>query len=244
MKALFYFILIPALLPVFLVLRYIYKKDKVEREPLGAVLITVALGAAFALLDSPIEQFLDQWISFKFNEIDSLESSLCKNIFGVGIVEEVTKWLVLMVYVWKLRDFDYRYDGIVYAVCASMGFAGIENVLYIAKFGTGISIGRAIFSIPGHASFAVFMGYYLSRAKDADIRGWGLLKLICLIFSIAVPTVIHGVYDFLLGDVAISLGYNQYFILFVIVLDILSWMIIHHEFRTDRPLGYSRRRRK
>ena len=88
------------------------------------------------------------------------------------------------------------------------------------------------------------MGYYLSRAKDADIRGWGLLKLICLIFSIAVPTVIHGVYDFLLGDVAISLGYNQYFILFVIVLDILSWMIIHHEFRTDRPLGYSRRRRK
>lgn len=238
MKLFFYFVLIPALLPVALILYYVYKKDKVEREPLHAIMITLAMGAFFALPCAKIESIFIELINAKFGATVSVEHAIARNLIGVAFVEELSKFLVFMIYVWKLRDFDYRYDGVVYAVCASMGFAGIENVLYVLNYGMGVSIGRAIFSIPGHASFAVFMGFFLARAKDWEIKNNNFMKLISLIFAIFVPVFIHGIYDFLLSQEAIEAGLNTYFIGFVVIIDIFAWLVIHHEFRTDRPLGY------
>ena len=237
MRLLFYLVLFPALFPVFLILFYIYGKDKHEREPLGAVLLTVALGALFSFVDIPLERVMQQIIFSRYGTY-SLEYELAENFLGVALIEELTKWAVLMVYVWKLRDFDWRYDGVVYATCASLGFAGMENVMYVLSYGTGVSIGRALFAIPGHAAFGVFMGYYLSRAKHWELRHIGFLKYVALLFSVAVPTAIHGTYDFLLSPAAEAQQFSSYFLLFVLVLDLFAWLTIRHEFKTDRPLGY------
>lgn len=239
MRILFYLVLLPALLPVFIILHYVYSKDKVDREPFMALAITFGLGALFSFADIPLERIAQNIIFAQFGT-PSIEYELCENIFGVALIEELTKWAVIMVFVWKLRDFDYRYDGVVYCVTASLGFAGMENILYILSYGTSVSISRAIFAIPGHASFGVFMGFFMARAKHWDIRGIGFLKFFALIFSIFFPMMIHGIYDFLLSPAAEQQQFSAYFTAYVIVIDILSWLIIHHEFRTDRPLGYKK----
>ena len=159
-----------------------------------------------------------------------------ENTVGVALVEEFSKWLVLMLIVWKNRNFDYRYDGIVYAVSASLGFAALENILYVVSYGTGVSVGRAIFAIPGHATFGVFMGYWLSRAKNFWLDEKLIRMKICKLFALCIPMLIHGAYDFLLSEQVAELGYQFVFYIYVILLDFFAWRLIKHEFRTDKRL--------
>ena len=235
MKAILYFILIPALLPVFLILRYVYLLDKNEREPLGFVLKVVVWGAIFSIPCAGVERFMISLIS-SFYDPATINFAWIENTVGVALVEELSKWLVLMLIVWKNQNFDYRYDGIVYAVSASLGFAALENILYVLSYGTGVSIGRAIFAIPGHATFGVFMGYFLSRAKTFWIDDKRIRMTICKLLALALPMLIHGCYDFLLSEQVAALGYQYIFYLYVLLLDIFAWKVIKHEFRTDRRL--------
>lgn len=234
-KEIFYFILLPALLPVFLVFRKIYSLDKVEREPLGFVLKVLIMGAVFSVPCAFIEQVMEGILQSIY-DVSTIKYAWMEYTFGVALVEELSKYLVLMISVWSNDNFDYRYDGIVYGTTASLGFAALENVLYVMNFGTGISFGRAIFSIPGHATFGVFMGYYLSRGKhlylNRNLFGTRFFQILALI----VPMLIHGAYDFLLSEQVVAAGYNYIFFIFVIILDIWAWKVIKHEFRTDRRL--------
>ncbi|MCR5187875.1 MAG: PrsW family intramembrane metalloprotease [Treponema sp.] len=235
MRYILYFILIPALLPVFLIFKYIYGLDKVEREPIRFVLKVLLWGAIFSIPCAVIERFAISFIQGIYDP-ETIKYAFMENTFGVALVEEFSKWLVLMILVWKNNNFDYRYDGIVYATTASLGFAALENILYVVNFGTGVSIGRAIFAIPGHTTFGVFMGFFLSRAKTQDLDQKSFGKTILLILSLAVSTVIHGCYDFLLSDQVSAAGYQWFFYIFVALLDFFAWRIIHHEFKTDHRL--------
>lgn len=235
MRYILYFILIPALLPVFLIFKYIYGLDKVEREPMGFVLKVLLWGAVFSIPCAVVERFAISFIQ-AFYDIESVKYAFMENTFGVALVEELSKWLVLMILVWRNNNFDYRYDGIVYATTASLGFAALENILYVVNFGTGVSIGRAIFAIPGHTTFGVFMGFFLSRAKTQELDNRKFLKLILLLFSLAIPMLIHGCYDFLLSDQVAVIGYRWFFYIYVALLDLFAWKIIRHEFKTDHRL--------
>ena len=235
MKSILYFILIPALLPVVLILRYVYLLDKNEREPLGFVLKIVVLGAVFSIPCAAVERFMMSLIASVYDPA-TIDYAWMENTVGVALVEEFSKWLVLMLFVWKNKNFDYRYDGVVYAVSASLGFAALENILYVISYGTGVSIGRAIFAIPGHATFGVFMGYWLSRAKTFWLDGKIIRMRICKLFSLAIPMLIHGAYDFLLSEQVSELGGQSLFYIYVILLDFFAWRVIKHEFRTDRML--------
>lgn len=235
MRMILYFILIPALLPVFLILRYVYLLDRNEREPLGFVLKVVFYGAVFSIPCAAAERFLISLISMYY-EPATIQFAWIENTVGVALVEEFSKWLVLMLLVWKNKNFDYRYDGIVYAVSASLGFAALENILYVVSYGTGVSIGRALFAIPGHATFGVFMGYFLSRAKNFNLDGKNIRMTICKLLALCIPMLIHGAYDFLLSEPVSEIGYQYIFYIYVILLDYFAWRVIKHEFRTDRPL--------
>ena len=235
MRLILYFILIPALLPVFLILRYVYLLDKNEREPINFVIKVVVYGAIFSIPCAGAERFLISIISTYYHP-STIQFAWMENTVGVALVEEFSKWLVLMLIVWKNRNFDYRYDGIVYAVSASLGFAALENILYIVSYGTGVSIGRAIFAIPGHATFGVFMGFFLSRAKTFWLDGKKNRMKICKLFALCIPMLIHGAYDFLLSEQVAELGYQFVFYIYVILLDYFAWRVIKHEFRTDRRL--------
>lgn len=235
MRDILYFILIPALLPVFLIFKYVYGLDKVEREPAGFVLKVLIYGAIFSLPCAGVESFLSGFLS-EFYDVGTVKYAFIDNTVGVALVEELSKWLVFMFLVWKNDNFDYRYDGIVYAVSASLGFAALENILYVITYGTGVSIGRALFSIPGHTTFGVFMGYFLSRAKSHSLHHHGIRETILKLFALFIPMIIHGCYDFLLSEQIAAMDCQYYFYIYVILLDVFAWKIIHHEFRTDRRL--------
>jgi protease PrsW len=235
LKFLFYFVLLPALLPVFLIIQYVYKQDKVEREPAGMVLKTLCCGALFSLADIPVERILQGIIQSYYPAMD-IKYQLAENFMGVALVEELTKWLVLYIFIWKSRSFDYKFDGIVYGVSASLGFAGLENIIYVVNYGTGVAFTRALFAIPGHAAFGILMGFFLARAKHFKLHGNEFMSSICMILCIAIPVCVHGTYDFLLSPAAEAQNFSPYFFVLVIVIDFVSYRIIRHESRTDRPL--------
>ena len=124
------------------------------------------------------------------------------------------------------RDFD----GIVYGVFVSLGFAGVENVLYVLNAGFGTAVVRAIFSIPGHAMFGVVMGFYLSRAKWAEKYGQRHRMRADLRRSFFVPAVLHGLYDFLL------MGFETVFYFYFAGLVIGVIRLLRKSAREDGPI--------
>ena len=233
MKVLFFSILIPALLPVVLVLFYVWHKDKNEREPMSVILLTVVFGAVVSFVAGPVELAIEKLLVLFLN-IDSVGYSLVENFFGVALVEEFLKWLIIMIFIWQNKNFDHSYDAIVYTVASSLGFAAAENIGYIIAYGKSVAISRALFAIPGHASFGVFMGYFVAKAKLASVNGRP--RGAKLLLSVAVPTMVHGIYDFLLSPAAENLSFSGFFTAYVIVVDVASFFLIRSQFKNDRVL--------
>ncbi len=232
MSSILSLILIPALLPVAIILFYVYIVDRAEREPAGFLLFVFVMGAVFALPCAFIEPFL-QSVFFAEEESASLFNVFCRNVFAIALVEEFSKWLVFKLFVWNNSNFNYRYDGIVYAVTASLGFAALENVFYIASFGREIALQRAIFAIPAHTTFGVFMGFFLARAKSGFLHNYSTSAKTQ---ALVIPVIIHGTYDFLLSEQVAMTGYQFVFFILVIVLDFAAWKMIRKGFKTDREL--------
>ena len=230
MSSILYLILIPALLPVGLILFYVYINDKTEREPAGFLLFVFVMGAVFALPCAFIEPFIQ---ALFFHDDKSLFDVFCRNVIAIALVEELSKWLVFKLFVWNNSNFNYRYDGIVYAVTASLGFAALENVFYIASFGREIALQRAIFAIPAHTTFGVFMGYFLADAKSGFLHNY---HTSAQMKALVVPVIIHGTYDFLLSEQVAMTGYQFVFFILVIVLDFAAWKMVRKGFKTDREL--------
>jgi RsiW-degrading membrane proteinase PrsW (M82 family) len=109
---------------------------------------------------------------------------------------ELLKFLVLFLLVWKSKEFDQYYDGIVYAVFVSLGMAVVENLLYVLQSSNGFEVAyhRAILSIPLHGFCGVIMGYFFSIAKFSKAP----IRRDYLTFSLLVPILVHGLYDFIL----------------------------------------------
>jgi RsiW-degrading membrane proteinase PrsW (M82 family) len=110
-----------------------------------------------------------------------------------GTTEEVFKFLVLYLLVWRSPSFNEKFDGIVYAVFVSLGFAAVENVLYVMDGGIQTALLRALTAVPAHALFGVTMGYYLGIAHMYEE-----LRQDYLWRSILFPILLHGIYDFIL----------------------------------------------
>lgn len=209
-----------------------------EKEPKQFVLKVLLWGAILSIPCVPLELGAEAILKMFFDE-ETLRYAMFENTLGVGFIEELSKFVVLMIFVWRNDNFDYTFDGIVYACAASLGFAALENIEYIISYGAEISIGRAIFSIPGHTTFGVFMGYYLSRAKKVYCNNKSPLYFMCL--ALIVPTLIHGAYDFLLSNQAEAADLAWIFIFFVVILDFISWRIIKRQSKKDQPLGITRK---
>ena len=104
--------------------------------------------------------------------------------------EELFKYLVLTRYSARNPAFDEPMDGVVYGVTASLGFATLENILYVANGGLGVAITRAITAVPSHACLGAIMGYYVGQARfnrqSSPPANRGLV----------IAIILHGLYDF------------------------------------------------
>ncbi len=189
------FLLVAAVLPVFILCFFIYKKDP-HKEP-GKLLAKIfALGFVSALPVFFIEIFLGN--IFPTEGVSNFILIFVNVFISVALVEEGFKWVITMFLGYRNKDFDEIYDIVVYAVFASLGFACIENILYVFTRGLGVAIFRAFLSIPGHMCFGVIMGYFLAQAKVGSINKNTNIFKKNILLSILLPTLVHTLYDALL----------------------------------------------
>ena len=223
--------------PVAVIGWFIWSRDK-EKES-SKLLVRLFCGGLF----SCVLVVLVSWIlDFLFPAISNLNSSqgfipLLFNVFvGIALVEEFCKWLMVYTLSFKHKEFDYFYDGIVYSVFVALGFACIENLIYVLSSGIGTGILRAVLAVPGHACDGIFMGYYLGLAKIADLHGRKKEKSLNLFLSILVPTLLHGIYDYCL------MTENAFFIIaffaFVIVMYVISFKRVKRVSDIKRKIIY------
>ena len=183
-----------AILPALILIYYTYQQDKLQREPVGNLVKAFFYGGLSVFVSLLISVPLMQ-MGFFSAQIHTLKDAAATAFFGAAIPEESAKLFLLWLFLRKCRDFDERMDGIVYAVCVSLGFAALENVLYVMQYGFGTALIRAFTSVPGHCFFGVYMGYWYGKAKHA--RYYGLPGSgTCLALSFIIPTLLHGFYDF------------------------------------------------
>lgn len=213
-----------AVLPVLILLFAIYKADKINKEPFGKLFVVFLCGALTVAPASLLEMFLSG-----FTPSGALLGGLYTGFCVAGFSEELFKLVALFLLVWRSRHFDEYFDGIVYAVYVSMGFACVENVMYVFSgdsYSTSMATAatRAILSVPGHFLFAVMMGYYLALAKFATNR-----RRRYLLYALLVPVFFHGTFDALLmvpegmEDGPMKWLVSSLFLMVFILFDIKMW---------------------
>lgn len=197
------FLLIAALAPATVLLWYIYNKDKKQPEPTNWLLKAFGYGILSVLLSLiiiiPIEAIFD--IGVDTDVYTSVVDAFASAFISAAIPEELAKFTMLWLLLRKNPFFDEKFDGIVYSVCIGMGFAGIENIMYLIQSDSWISLGivRALFSVPGHFLFAVLMGYYYSLYHFGIDRSNKTKAMI-----LAAPILAHGIYDGILFSIDVD----------------------------------------
>lgn len=182
-----------AMLPGILIILYIFRKDKVEREPVNLIVKMVVLGALScvpaAFLEGWIENYLPQYPE------GSLGYAMTISFLSAGLIEELCKFAFLRIGIWKNREFDYRFDGVVYGVSVAAGFAMLENIMYVLDGGISVAVTRAFLSVPLHAFCGAFMGAFFGMAKKHYVAGNRGDAAGCQLCAVIIPIVIHGIYD-------------------------------------------------
>jgi RsiW-degrading membrane proteinase PrsW (M82 family) len=182
-------VLISSLAPVLIILLYIYLRDKYDKEPLWLLVKLVVAGMLVVIPIALVERLLVGLMP----PLGQVGSAAYHAFVVAGTTEEALKFVVLYLMVWKHPKFNEKFDGIVYAVFVSLGFAAVENVMYVLQSGYQTALVRALTAVPAHALFGIAMGYYLGIA-----RMYTELQNRYLGRAILVPIILHGVYDFIL----------------------------------------------
>ena len=223
-----------AVIPALLLMIKVYRSDKLEKESTGLLLNLVKAGVLSSLLALVEERVLSVLLGFAVSTDDPLYNVIL--YFGiVACAEESSKYLFLRIHTWKNNEFNCQYDGVVYAVFVSLGFALWENISYVLQYGLGTALIRAGTAIPGHACFGVFMGIFYGIAKKYENFGDHGTSKMFRILAIIFPAGLHGAYDY----IATMEGNNGevYFIGFIAVLFIVSYILVNRMSRNDRYIG-------
>lgn len=193
----------------------IYLTDRYDREPLGLLIKIFLLGAISVIPAAVIESFL-----MRLNVFEGLLSAAFTAFIIAGFTEEYFKRKVVIKYALYNKAFNEKLDGIIYCAFSALGFATIENIMYVViRFSANPYVGilRGVLSVPAHMLFGITMGYYLSLAKYAqdNKESARYYKM-----SLYVPLLLHGMFDFILmAGIQWLMGI---FIPFVVILWVIN----------------------
>lgn len=183
-------IIFASLLPALLLLLYIWWRDP-QKEPVSWLLRGVLLGVLICLPVILVEHAVGSLIA-TLGVDGTLFGTTLEAFFVAAVPEESFKLLALWLLLRRNPHFDERYDGIMYAVCVGLGFAGVENLMYVFANPDGwqsVALSRALLAVPGHYAFAVLMGYYYSVHHFVNHTP------ATAILTLLMPVLAHGVYD-------------------------------------------------
>ena len=222
-----------AVIPAVFLMVMVYRSDKLERESPYMLWSLIKAGIFSSLLALLEERILSVILGL----VVSHNSPLYNIILYFGVVafaEESSKYILMKRTTWKSFEFNCQYDGVVYAVFVSLGFALWENISYVMMYGFGTAIVRAVTAIPGHACFGVFMGIFYGIAKKLDRRGEEGLSKFMRILAVVIPALLHGAYDYI--ATTMSQNGSGYFIAFVFLMFVISYILVGRSSRADRAI--------
>lgn len=182
-----------AITPALSIAFAVYLSDRYDREPISLLFKTFALGALSVIPTAAVEKLL-----VSINILPGLLGVAFVAFVVAGFTEEYFKRIVVLKFIYNNKHFNEKLDGIVYAVFAALGFATVENIMYVVfrfSYNPYVGLYRGVLSVPAHAIFAVTMGYYLSLAKFSSNKEEEKLYLRK---SLLVPVILHGLFDFIL----------------------------------------------
>lgn len=225
-------LIVAALLPAFALLVYVYRKDTVEKEPVGLIVRVFVLG----VVAGPIAAILESILIGVFDAILPYGMLLIvlEYFVGVAAVEEALKYLALST-VRKNPAFNYVFDGIVYAVAAALGFAALENVLYVLDGGLGVAVSRALFSVPGHCADGVVMGCFFGLAKQREAHGNKSGARTYYWLAFILPVIEHGFYDAGLSTDSNLMGMLA--LLVEVAFIIFAMVLVNRASKNDAPIA-------
>ena len=228
-------LLAAAVLPAAFLLYRVYQMDAIEKEPWSILRKLLLWGALSGIPAALVESLLTGVVQ---NLLE--EGTLLYNfVFGfivAALVEESFKFFFLYKFTFKSPHFNYRFDGVVYAVFVSMGFAILENVLYVFQGGLGVAISRALLALPLHAACGVYMGIAYGQQKVNSLykpASFGSVARACL----PVPILIHGFYDSCAFSAEKYPIFLLVFVVFVILVFIFTLRQLKKASQTDAPVG-------
>lgn len=215
---LYHVLLFLSVLPAALLIIFIYRQDKYQKEPFKSLFKAFFGGMLSVVFTIVTVRIIDYTIGL----IPYLNQTVFYDSFiTAGIPEELCKFLVFMIFIWNDKNFDEYFDGIVYASFISLGFATVENIMYVMPGGIGTGIVRALISVPAHFLFGVILGYFLSLAKFNSGK-----KGRYIIIGLLIAMAAHGLFDWLLmfsdrmGGALSSFIYT-----FFIAGDVMLWRL-------------------
>lgn len=224
-----------AVIPAIFLLVQVYRADRLEREPPMLLLSLVLYGiiaTGFAMITERIGSTL---LGILFDP-NSLAYRLLMYFGVVAVSEEGFKYLLLKNRTWRSPVFNCQFDGVVYAVFVSLGFALWENIGYVLRYGFGTAVVRALTAVPGHACFGVFMGAWYGLARRLANAGRSGSSKFCRFLSFAIPVFMHGCYDFIATSP--SMHYGWAFVAFVAAMFLIAFIVIRRMSKNDLYISY------
>ena len=212
-----------ALAPGIAIAVYFFVKDKFEKEPLSAIFISFVLGCFSVVPAIALEWFFMSKFPIAPTNI---AITAVKAFVIIAGAEELSKYLMLRFYS-KSSNFNEPYDGIFYGVMVSLGFAAVENIMYVAQGGFAVGLLRMFTAVPAHAMFGAIMGYYFGLAwVDKNNKEKHMLR------GLFAAILLHGAYDFfLLQENYPGLGFVSFMGLF------LTWKLVRKAIITHNSIS-------
>jgi len=191
-------LIVVAAAPSLFLLTFFYLKDRYEREPLLQILMAFGLGLYSMIAAQGMATTAEGWVSAEWLATGGEPARLFDAFVLSGAIEEFAKWVVLILAIYHWDEFDEPLDGVVYGVAVALGFATLENFLFVLRLGLGVAWQRALFAVPAHALCGATMGYYAGRATLPDAAQRGRTPWLDRSLCFLVPIIFHGLYDYAL----------------------------------------------
>ncbi len=223
-----------AVIPAVVLLVKVYKVDHLDKESprlLWNLVVRGVIATVFAMLT----EWIGEFVLSSFVQEGTVLYNFLLYFIVVAVSEEGFKYLLMKQRTWKDPEFNFQFDGVVYAVFVSLGFALWENISYVLMYGFGTALVRAVTAVPGHACFGVFMGAWYGLAKKYESYGMHSQSKTCRVVALLSSIVLHGCYDFTASIE--NQNYAWIFVAFVVVMFIVAFRLVKKLSQNDRYVG-------
>ena len=223
-----------AVIPAVVLLVKVYKVDHLDKESPRLLWNLVVRGVIATVFAMPTE-WIGEFVLSSFVQEGTVLYNFLLYFIVVAVSEEGFKYLLMKQRTWKDPEFNFQFDGVVYAVFVSLGFALWENISYVLMYGFGTALVRAVTAVPGHACFGVFMGAWYGLAKKYESYGMPSQSKTCRVVALLSSIVLHGCYDFTASIE--NQNYAWVFVAFVVVMFLVAFRLVKKLSQNDRYVG-------